>query len=149
MSLLNNPFALIATASLTIQIVVLFLLSYGYLLKRHLRFREHGKAMFIAVVLHLSTVFTVMIPSFVLAIVPNFILPNSNGITSVVTLVMLVTGTLAVSLGVWLVVSWRFHDWEDCVKRKRIMITTMAAWLVSLSFGIVLYSILYWAALTG
>ena len=147
MSLLNNPFALIATTSLTIQIVVLFLLLYGYLLKRRLRFRQHGIAMFVAVVLHLAMVFAIMIPSFVLAIVPDFIVPNVYGITSVVTLVMVVAGALAVSLGVWLVASWRFQDLKGCFKKKRIMLTTMAMWLVSLSFGIALYTILYWAVL--
>ncbi len=147
MSLLNNPFALVATASLAIQIVVLFLLIYGYLLKKQLRFRQHGIAMFAAVVLHLATVFALMIPSFVLAIVPHFIIPKFYGITSVVTLVMAVAGALAASLGVWLVASWHFHDVKGCFKKKRIMLTTMAMWLVSLSFGIVLYIIFYGAVL--
>ena len=149
MSLLNNPVALIATINLIIQIVVLFLLLYGYLLKRQLRFRQHGITMFTAVVLHLASVFAIMIPSFVLALVPDFIVPNVYGLTSVVTLVMVVTGALAVSLGVWLVASWRFHDVKGCFKKKRIMLTTIAMWLVSLSLGIVLYTILYWAVLTS
>ena len=89
-------------------------------------------------------VFAIMIPSFVLAIVPDFIVPNVYGIISVVTLVMAVAGALAVSLGVWLVASWRFQDLKGCFKKKRIMLSTMALWLVSLSFGIVLvhYSLL-------
>src|SRR5208283_3391424 len=149
MSLFNNPFALVATLSLTIQIVVLFLLIYGYLLKRQLRFRQHAIAMFSAVVLHLATVFAFMIPSFVLAIVPHFIVPNVYEITSVVTLVMAFAGASAVSLGIWLVASWRFHDVKGCFKKKRIMLTTMAMWLVSLSFGIALYAVLYWAVLVG
>ena len=147
MFLLNNTLALIATASLAIQIVVLFLLLYGYFLKRQLRFRQHGIAMFSAVVLHLAMVFGIMIPSFVVAIVPDFIVPNAYGLTSVVTLVMAVTGALAVSLGVWLVVSWRFRDVKGCFSKKRIMLTTIIFWLVSLSFGIALYIILYWAFL--
>ena len=149
MSLLNNPYALIATTNLTIQIVVLFLLLYGYLLKRQLRFRQHGIAMFVAVVLHLAMVFAIMIPSFVLAIVPDFIVPNVYGIISVVTLVMVVAGALAVSLGIWLVVSWRVKGLKGCFNKKRIMLTTMAMWLVSLSSGIVLYIIFYWAVLVS
>ena len=149
MSLLNNPYALIATTNLTIQIVVLFLLLYGYLLKRQRRFRQHGIAMFVAVVLHLAMVFAIMIPSFVLAIVPDFIVPNVYGIISVVTLVMVVAGALAVSLGIWLVVSWRVKGLKGCFNKKRIMLTTMAMWLVSLSFGIALYIIFYWSVLTS
>ncbi len=147
MSLLNNPFALIATTSLTIQIIVLFLLLYGYLLKRQLKFRQHGIAMSAAVVLHLVVVFAIMIPSFVLAVFPDFIVPNVSGIISVVTLVHVVAGALAVSLGVWLVASWRFHDLKGCFKKKRFMLLTITVWLVSLSFGIALYTIFYWAIL--
>ena len=149
MALLNSPFALIATADLTIQIFVLFLLLYGYLLKRQRRFRLHGTAMFSAVVLHLVMLFLVMIPSFVLGVVPGFIVPNVYGVVSVVTLVMAVTGALAVSLGVWLVASWRFQDFKGCLNKKRIMLTTLAMWLVSLSFGIVLYFIFYWTIVVG
>ena len=149
MPLLNNPFALIATISLTIQIIVLFLLIYGYLLKRRLRFRQHGIVMFSAVVLHLLMVFAIMVPSFVLAIFPEFIVRNFYGVKSVVTLVMTGAGGVAVPLGIWLVVSWRFHDLKDCFKKKRIMIATMSMWLISLSFGIALYIILYWAVLAS
>ena len=149
MALLGNPFALIATTDLIIQIVVLFLLLYGYLLKTQRRFRQHGIAMFVAVVLHLTMLFWIMIPSFVLGIVPGFIVPNVYGIVSVVTSIMAVTGALAVSLGVWLVASWRFQDLKGCFNKKRIMLATMAMWLVSLSFGIVLYIVFYWATILG
>ncbi len=147
MALLNNTVALIATTNLSIQIVVLFLLLYGYLLKRKLKFRLHGIAMFAAVVLHLAMVFAIMIPSFVLAIVPSFIVPNVYGLTSVVTLIMLVTGAVAVSLGVWLVASWRLHGLKGCLKKKRSMLWTTILWVVSLFFGIILYVILYWGVL--
>ncbi len=149
MALLNNPFALIATTDLTTQIVVLFLLLYGYLLKRQLRFRQHGIAMFVAVVLHLAMMFAIMIPSFVLGIIPGFIVPNVYGVISVVTLIMAVPGALAVSLGIWLVASWRFQGLKSCFNKKRIMLPTMVMWLVSLSFGIVLYIIFYWAILVS
>jgi hypothetical protein len=76
MSFLNNLFTLAATASLTIQIVVLFLLIYSYLLKRQLRFQQHGIAMLSAVVLHLAMVFVIMFPYFVLAVFPDFIVPD-------------------------------------------------------------------------
>jgi len=147
MPLLNNPYALIATTDLSIQIIVLFFLLYGYLLKMQMKFRQHGIAMLVAVVLHLAMLFSIMIPAFVLGVVPRFIVPNVYGVASVVTLVMGVIGALAVSLGTWLVASWRFQDVAGCFKKKRIMLATMAMWLVSLSLGIVLYIILYWAVI--
>lgn len=147
MALLNNPFALIATTSLTIEIIVLFLLLYGYMLKRKLKFRRHGITMAVAVVLHLIMIFAIMIPSFVLAVFPDFIVPNISGMISVVSLIHVVAGALAVSLGVWLVASWRFQDLKGCFTKKRFMLLTMIVWLVSLFFGIVLYTIFYWAIL--
>lgn len=134
MALLNNPFALIATTSLTIEIIVLFLLLYGYMLKRQLKFRRHGITMAVAVVLHLIMIFAIMIPSFVLAVFPDFIVPNVSGMISVVSVIHVVAGALAVSLGVWLVASWRFQDLKGCFTKKRFMLLTMIVWLVSLFF---------------
>jgi uncharacterized membrane protein YozB (DUF420 family) len=143
MALLYNSFTLIATTSLTIQIIVLFLLLYGYMLKRQLKFRRHGITMFAAVVLHLVMIFAIMIPSFVLGVVPSFIVPNISGMISVVSLIHVVVGASAVSLGVWLVASWRFRDLKSCFTKKKFMLWTMIIWLVSLFLGIVLYTIFY------
>lgn len=54
MALLNDPYALVATASLAIQVIVLFLLLNGYMLKRRGVFRRHGFIMTLAVFLHLA-----------------------------------------------------------------------------------------------
>ncbi len=149
MSLFNNPFAIVATASLTVQIIVLFLLIYGYTLKRRMVFRRHGFVMATALFLHLAFVFGIMIPSFALAILPQYVFAHTSGITSVVILIHVPLGVLALSLGVWLVASWRFQDITGCFTRKTVMRWTMIVWLVTLSLGIALYTILYWAALMG
>ena len=65
MSFFDNPFAIAATASLIIQILVFGLLIYGYVLKKKLKFRQHGLTMLSAVILHAITIFGVMVPSFV------------------------------------------------------------------------------------
>jgi len=147
MALLNDPYALIATISLTIQIIVLFLLLYGYLMKRQLKFRQHGITMTVALILHLVMIFTIMVPSFVLAVFPNFIVPGVSEMISVVTLVHVVAGALVVSLGIWLVASWRFRDVKGCFSRKRFMRFAIVAWFVALFFGTFLYTIFYWAIL--
>lgn len=147
MTLLSNPYVLIATASLAIQLVVLFLIIYGYTLKRRMVFRCHGFVMATALFLHLAFVFGIMIPSFVLAILPHYVIAHVYEATSVVTLIHVPLGALAVSLGVWLVASWRFRDAEGCFARKRIMHWTMILWLATLTLGIILYTILYWAVL--
>jgi uncharacterized membrane protein YozB (DUF420 family) len=147
MSVLNNPFALIATIALTIQIIVLFLLLYGYMLKRRLVFRRHGIIMTTAFLLHLVMIFTVMVPSFVAAIIPEFIVLHASGITSIITLIHVPLAAVSISLASWLVASWRFRDVKGCFARKKFMRLTIIIWPATLFFGVVLYTILYWAAL--
>lgn len=142
MALLNNPVALIITTSLTIQIIVLFLLMYGYLLKRKLKFRQHGITMAAAVVLHLTMVFYIMIPSFVLAVIPDYIVPAPLEIVSVVGLIHGILGTITLSMGVWIVASWRFRkNLNGCFNRKKTMLKTLTVWVATLVFGITLYAI--------
>ena len=60
-----------------------------------------------------------MIPSFVLAVFPEFVVVHVYEITSIVSLIHVPFGALALSLGVWLVASWRFHDVKSCFKKKK------------------------------
>jgi hypothetical protein len=142
MSLLNNPIALTITTSLIIQIIVLFLLIYGYFLKRKLKFRQHGITMATAFILHLSLVFYVMIPSFVLA--------APLALTSVVGLIHGILGTITLSLGVYLVGLWRFSkNIQGCINRKKYMLKTLTIWVTTLVFGITLYAIFIGPALNA
>ena len=142
MALLNNPVALIITANLTIQIVILFLLVYGYFLKRKLKFRQHGITMSTALILHLSTVFYIMIPSFIWAVIPEYIVPTPLAIASVVGIIHGILGATTLMLGVFIVASWRFSkNIQGCIKRKKYMLKTLTVWIATLIFGIALYAI--------
>jgi len=147
MSILTDPYLLFATLSLTIQVAILFLLLYGYVLKRGVKFPQHALAMASGLALHLTVIFVFMVPAMVLALIPVFIVPHLSGLTSVVTLIHVPLGITAVSLGLWLVFSWRKSGLNDCFERKKIMITTLTVWVAALAMGIALYTILYWTAL--
>jgi hypothetical protein len=149
MSLLNNPYVLTATVSLTIQAIVLFLLIYGYWLNRKLMFPRHGYVMTAAVVLHLIMVFGIMIPAFIIGVIPTFIIPNIFELTSIVSLIHAFAGSTAISFGVWFVLAWRSQGLKGCFNRKKLMISTMVIWLISIFFGITLYLIFYWPLLMG
>ncbi len=150
MAFLDNPIALIMTASLMIQIVVLFLLILGYFLKRKLKFRQHGFTMTAAFVLHLSMVFIIMIPSFVFAVVPKYIVPVPLAMESIIGLTHGILGTITLLLGVWLVASWRFSkNIQGCISRKKYMLKTLAVWVATLVFGITLYAIFIGPVLMG
>jgi hypothetical protein len=122
---------------------------YGYWLKRRLVFQKHGLALAWAGVLHLIAMFAIMVPSFVLAVIPEYIIPRSFGLISVIALIHVPMGIAAASLGIWFVVGWHIQGLKGCFNRKRKMLLTMIIWLASISLGVILYTIFYWAALMG
>lgn len=146
-SLFNNLFLLFATVSLVIQVFVVSLLAYGYWLKRKSKFERHGRVMVCAVAVHLAMIFSFMIPTLILAIIPVFVVPHVSGLISVVALIHAPLGAVAVSLGLWLAFSWRSSGTASCFKRKRYMLATITVWLAGLSLGIILYTVLYWTVL--
>jgi membrane-associated HD superfamily phosphohydrolase len=143
MSVFENPFAIAATISLFIQIIVLGLIFFGYSLKRKQKFRQHGITMIVAVVLHAITIFAVMVPSFASGFSPPGAVDLSNMIV-VVALVHAIAGVVAFVLGVGLTASWRFRrDLAPCFARKQIMRITISIWVIALLLGILLYWFFY------
>lgn len=130
------------TVSLVVQIVVLFLLAISLILKTKGQYRQHGFVMAAAVIVHLIMIFYTMIPSFVLAVVPEYIFASPFELTSIVGLVHGILGSAAIVLGLWLVVAWRFNrDINGCFTRKKLMLSALTAWVAALALGIALYVI--------
>lgn len=144
MALFSDLYSLIATASLIIQVIVLFMLLYGYSLKKKLKFRQHGMTMALALVLHLIMIFAIMIPSFAISVVPSYIIPFPLEIISIIGLLHGIAGIVVMLLGGWLVAAWHFNkEFTGCFKRKSIMRITIIAWISALILGIVLYTLFY------
>jgi uncharacterized membrane protein YozB (DUF420 family) len=145
-----DVYTLIATASLALQVAVFILLAVGYVYMRRQRFRLHGTLMALAVGVHLLAIFAVMIPSFVLAVVPSYIVPEPLLLTSVAGLIHAVLGVAAISLGVYLVAAWRVSGGlQGCFTRKKMMLLTLAVWLVALLLGFLLYGLFYGMLIAG
>jgi len=143
-------YVLIATATLVLEIAVFVLLIVGFIYKRKLKFRLHGTVMASAVALHLITILVVMIPSFVLAVVPDYIVPEPLLLVSLVGLIHGVFGVIAISLGVYLVAAWGFRrNVQGCFTRKKIMLTAITLWLVALLLGFLLYGLFYGMLMAG
>jgi len=150
MTLLSDPYALIATVSLIIQVIVLFMIMYGYSLKRKSKFWQHGRIMAVALILHLIMIFAIMIPSFAYAVVPSYIIPFPLELISIIGLLHGIAGIAVIILGSWLVAVWHFNkEVTGCFKRKSIMRVTIAAWISALILGIVLYILFYGAVLVS
>lgn len=132
-----------ATVSLVLQIAILVLLFGSVGLKGRKKFRQHGMAMFLAVVLHTITTLLVMIPSFVSGFIPYFS-TNISDAVSIIAIVHGVAGILAEVLGVWIVTSWRLRkSLQYCAPKKKLMRVTLILWLTALFLGVLLYLSLY------
>lgn len=129
---------LISSTSLTVELIVLILLIVSYNIKRMKNYRRHGTIMTVAVVLHLVTIFSWMIMSF-LTLFNGSAIDFLNPII-IVAFVHVPLGAIAATFGVYLVTAWHLQlDIQGCFRRSRIMLITFTAWLVSIALGVILY----------
>jgi len=139
--LLLDYHLLLSTSSLVLQLVVLALLLVAVVLKTKKRFRPHGMLMSAAVFLHLISLVIVMGPSF------GAIAFTMTGLSEMIVILSVVHGVLgliALLLGVWLVVAWRFRQSiQYCAPKKKLMLATFTSWIIALLLGVALYFILY------
>ena len=97
-----------------------------------------------AVALHAITIFVVMIPSFAIALIPEYILKNPSDAVSILSILHGPLGLVAFLLGLWLVSTWRFKkDMSKCFARKNIMRATITIWSVALILGIMIFIYFY------
>ena len=136
--MVSESIFVMSTVSLIIELVVLGLLTFAYVLKGKKMFRQHGITMTTALVLHLVTIFSWMIWSFI-----SFFSAGSvdyGNLIVLVTLAHVILGIIAASAGIWLVASWHLQvDMQMCFARKKIMLTTLTLWLTAIFLGIILY----------
>ena len=134
-----NYYQLVATSALIFQIVVLVLLIGGYWLKRMKKLRQHGITMLTAVILHIITILAIMLPSFVLGVIP-LILANNSAVVTIVASLHGIMGITAAVLGVWIVASWRLRvSLRYCTPKRKLMLLTLILWVIALTLGILLY----------
>ncbi len=129
---------LMSSTSLIVELIVLGLLVVGYSIKRLKNYRRHGMTMTVAVALHLITIFSWMIWSFLTLFNGNTI--NFLNPIIIVAFVHVPLGAIAAIFGVYLITAWHLQlDIQGCFRRRRFMLITFAAWLVSIALGIILY----------
>ena len=144
-----NYFLLVATVSLIVQLAVLAMLLAGYRLRKQEKFRMHAFVMLAALATHLAIVFYIMVPSFVVALIP-ISLEKPTSILGILSPIHAALGSAAAILGVWIMGIWRLRKTtEYCVPKRKVMRATYIVWVVSLGLGIVLYFVLNWTFLFG
>jgi uncharacterized membrane protein len=144
-----NYYLLVATVSLVLQLTILALILGGFELKRRKNFRLHGLVMLVALAAHITGIIAIMLPSFVVALIP-ITLENPTSTIGLLSPVHVATGTIAAVLGVWIMATWRLRQsTEYCMPKKKYMRAAFIAWLVTISLGILLYLALNWQFLFG
>lgn len=94
--------------------------------------------MTVAVVLHLVVIFSWMIASLVIFLRAAPL--DLGNILEDAALAHVALGTVAASLGVWLIGIWHLQaDVQKCFGRKRLMLTTLILWSAAVLLGIFLY----------
>ena len=136
--MVSESVLLVSTLSLVIELTVLGLLTLAYFLQRMKNYRRHGITMTSALVLHLVTVSSWMVMSFISFFGAGSV--DFGNLLVMATLAHVIFGIIAASFGVWLVGSWHLQtDVQKCFPRKRIMLLTITSWVTAISIGIVLY----------
>lgn len=129
---------LMAFANLVIQIAILLLIGLSLLLKRKKMFTWHGNVMLVAVLINGVLLLSHMGPSLI------YLLREEIPVFDSVAFVGLfhgIVGAVAEFLGIWLVGTWAYLQSETkyCVKRKKLMRTILAFWVVALGLGFLYY----------
>jgi len=127
-----------AFVNLVIQIAILLLIGLSLLLKRKKMFVWHGNVMLVAVIINGLLLISHMGPSLV------YLLKEEIPVLDSIAFVGLFhgfVGAVAEFIGMWLVGTWAYVQSETkyCIKRKKLMRTILAFWIVALVLGFLYY----------
>ncbi|MCX6649955.1 MAG: hypothetical protein NTV61_11330 [Candidatus Bathyarchaeota archaeon] len=127
---------------MVLQIVMLCALLIGRSRAKGKNFGEHGRYMALAVALNAASLATIMLPSLLLGL--GFLENYPTSPISIITMLHAGIGTVAESLGIYLVLKWRAgKSLVECLKNKRLMKPAIVLWTTTAVLGILFYLELY------
>ena len=142
-------YLLISSLTLLLQMGVFLLVVGGYLLRKQRRYRAHGFTMLGGLLLHFATIGVIMVPSFVVGLVPS-ILKSPFDQISLLSSLHAVLGSFTAVSGIWIVLSWRLRrSLQFCTPKRKLMKVTIWIWAFSMLLGFLLYLIFYWHNIFG
>ena len=142
MGLFNIYAPFLADVSLLLQMAIMLVLTVGWWFKRRHSYAKHGIIMGIAVALHTTSIFVVMVPSLMAS---TGLFANLLNRLALTILPHSVLGSIVEILGIYLLSIWASNRGvsKACFKNKMIMKATIALWVVELVLGIYIYVLLY------
>lgn len=136
--------ALIQTdINLVLQVVMFIVIVVSLVYKSKRKFKIHGGLMGTAVILHLISLFAVMLPSFNKSY--DYLITATSELGVQTIWIHAIPGAIALILGIFLVAAWALRpaNIASCSRLKRIMDITILLWFISLMFGIASYVVFY------
>ena len=129
--------------NLILQTVMSIVIVIGLVYKSKRKFKIHGELMGIAVILHILSLFAVMLPSFNDGY--DYFTTATSDLGVQTTWIHVIPGAIAMVLGIVLVGAWALGpaNIAACSRRKRLMDITTLLWFISLIFGIATYILFY------
>jgi len=135
---------LVAQVNLTFQAAVFALLTVSLVLARKRKIKFHAQVMLTAVVFNLVSLMAVMAP-----VLHSITL--GSGVSSLLAMAHGSIGASASLLSIWVVGVWLMQPLMDVPARlqcsgslnRKLMVTVLLLWLISLILGFVLYGALY------
>ncbi len=142
MGFLGTRAATPADINLIVQLIIITLLSAGYIYKRHKKLRLHGQIMVTAVVINGLAIALVMAPSLIFGF--GAITSNPLGPGPLISVAHAVVGATAWLCGAYLSWHWRLQPTTaECFKRKKFMKPVLYTWLTAAILGVGFYIFYY------
>jgi uncharacterized membrane protein YozB (DUF420 family) len=129
---------MLAGINLLAQLGILVALLVGVLYVKRLKFSIHGYLAFVAVVLSLTSIILVMLPSV------SGILGSSSQPLRSITAIHSILGIVTEVVGVYIVWIWRFRrPGGSCSRMRNYMRPLVAVWMITLILGVLMYNNIY------
>jgi uncharacterized membrane protein YozB (DUF420 family) len=137
-SLLNTNAPMSSEISMILQLAALGILVIGFIIVKRKKYMPHGATMFIATLLSIASVATVMLPS-VFNLEPTSI-PGFN----LLFRSHIILGIAVLAVSVWITADWRFQKpGSTCFQRRKWMLGLSLVWTAQLIIGMLLFLKLY------
>ncbi len=137
-SLLNTNAPMSSELSMILQLASLVILVIGFIIVKQKNYKWHGVTMFIAGVLNLVSVLTVMVPV-ALRLYDTSIFGGNLLFRSHIIL-----GVFVLGLAGYILAEWRFQKpGPTCFQRKKWMLGLALSWIAQIIIGILFFMRLY------
>jgi uncharacterized membrane protein YozB (DUF420 family) len=131
----------LAEINFIIQTLILIILLVSFVFKNKAKFFVHGTLMFVTVFLSVASFLWFIsqkAPTFTSYIQQFF----DSSLNFILFIVHTSFTTIAVLLGIWIVIGWRFRTNLFCASKKKVMRIVAILWILGYFIGVIFYFVI-------